>query len=90
MLLPIVSFLACFTSVISLFPQMYKTYKSKSARDISMAMLLVFCACSTCWIIYGVLESAKTVWITNAMMLICSVMLVVMKISYDKGTKKHA
>jgi len=83
MLIFIVSVLACFTSTISLIPQVYKTYRTKSVDDLSSVMLWNFCLCSLLWIIYGLLTDSKTVWVTNVIMLVFSVILVYFKIRYD-------
>jgi len=78
----IISFLACATSTVSLIPQVYKTYKSKSVDDLSTIMLWNFCLCSLLWIVYGLATDSITVWVTNVIMLIFSVMLVYFKIKY--------
>ena len=87
MLISIVSILACLTSTVSLLPQVYKTYKTKSVDDLSSLMLWNFCACSLLWIVYGLLTDSATVWVTNIIMLIFSIILVYFKIRY--GTKNE-
>jgi MtN3 and saliva related transmembrane protein len=37
----------------SLFPQIYKTYKTKSTKDISLAWTLILMSGLVCWMIYG-------------------------------------
>lgn len=74
--------LACLTSTISLIPQIYKTYQTKSVEDLSSVMLWNFCICSLLWIVYGFTTDSATVWITNIIMLVCSIILVVFKLKY--------
>ena len=82
MLIAIIGFLAGLTSTISLVPQIYKTYLSKTTRDLSGIMLINFIICSILWIIYGVLTDTASVYLTNIIMLICSVILVYFKQIY--------
>lgn len=78
----IIGTLACLTSTISLVPQIYKSYKTKSVEDLSSIMLWNFCICSILWIVYGFTTESATVWITNVIMLVCSIILVVFKVRY--------
>lgn len=82
MMVSIFGFIASFTSVISLLPQIHKSYVTKSCNDISFLMLLNFFISSLSWIIYGALIEAQTVWMTNIILLLCSIILLHMKIKY--------
>ncbi|HIN87288.1 MAG TPA: PQ-loop repeat-containing protein, partial [Nitrospinaceae bacterium] len=42
-------YLAGFLTTISLVPQVIKMWKTKSADDFSLAMLLIWCAGISCW-----------------------------------------
>ena len=84
MLISIIGFLAGLTSTISLLPQIYKTYKSKTTRDLSMIMLINFAICSILWIIYGHLTDTMSVAVTNVIMLICSIILIYFKWHYKE------
>jgi MtN3 and saliva related transmembrane protein len=85
----IFSFLATFTSVVSLLPQIYKTYTTKSCDDISLFMLVNFSICSFSWVMYGVLTDSTTVWVANILMLLCEIIMIYMKLKYSKNTKYH-
>jgi MtN3 and saliva related transmembrane protein len=74
--------LATFTSTISLVPQIYKTYKTKSASDLSTWMLINFVICSISWVVYGYLINSKTVLFTNILMSIFSFILAYFKWRY--------
>ena len=55
--------IALITSIIGLFPQVYKSYKTKSTKDVSMFMLINYLVCSVAWIIHGTeIGSAYVVW----------------------------
>jgi MtN3 and saliva related transmembrane protein len=77
-------FIARFFSMIAFIPQVYKTYKMKSAKNISV-QTFVICAIGTIvWSIYGFLLGKTAVYITNIVMLIIFSIQVVQKVMYDK------
>ncbi|NGX34750.1 MAG: Sugar transporter SemiSWEET [Candidatus Anoxychlamydiales bacterium] len=84
MFLLIIGSIASLTSTISLIPQIFQTYKSKSVADLSLLMLINFFVCSICWVIYGITLKATSVWITNIIMLIFSALLIILKIKYRR------
>ena len=79
----IVGFIASFTSIISLLPQIHKTYTSKSCQDVSLLMLVNFFISSLSWVVYGILTETQSVWITNIIMLLFSLIILYMKIRYS-------
>ena len=83
MLINIVGFLAAFTSTVSLVPQIYRTYKLKSANDLSYLMLLNFLLTSLLWTSYGFMISSFAVWGANVIMIIFSVIMLLLKHCYD-------
>lgn len=56
---------ALITSLIGLLPQVYKTYITKSASDVSMLMLINFLICSIAWIGYGFITESSFVVYSN-------------------------
>lgn len=84
MLIEITGFIASFTSIISLLPQILKTYRTKSVEDLSMLMLLNFLVCSVSWTVYGILTDALWVWTTNSIMTVFSGILLGLKVRYAK------
>ena len=46
-------FLAALLTTIAFLPQLYKTWKTKSAEDVSLITLILFIIGLICWIIYG-------------------------------------
>ena len=53
MLSIIVATLAPIISCIQLFPQLYKTYKTKSVGDLSFYSLLLIVATNILWLLHG-------------------------------------
>lgn len=75
--------IAFITSFIGLAPQIYKTFQIKSAKDLSMLMLLNYLICSIAWIIYGGFTGAGFVISSNIAGSILSIISIVQKIYYD-------
>lgn len=75
--------IALITSFIGLVPQIYKTFKTKSARDISFLMLYNYLICSFSWIIYGLYTDSGFVIYSNVVGLITSIISIIQKRYYD-------
>lgn len=72
------------TTVIGLLPQVYKTYHTKSTKDLSAMMLANYLLSSALWIGYGICVSDKTVIIANIVCGITSIISIIQKIYYDR------
>lgn len=57
-------------TTVSFVPQVVKTLRSKSTRDISLSMWLLFTTGVACWIVYGIAIGSASVTITNVITLI--------------------
>lgn len=79
----IFGFIALITSFIGLAPQIYKTFKTKSARDISFLMLYNYLICSVSWIIYGYQTNSEFVIYSNIVGSITSIISIMQKKHYD-------
>jgi MtN3 and saliva related transmembrane protein len=63
-------------STLSLMPQVVRTWRTRSAADISAAWLVVALIAATAWAAYGVLiESQAVIWANVATFLQCSSIL---------------
>ena len=78
--------LAFITSVIGLFPQIYKALITRSTNDVSMAMLINFFICSAAWIIYGAYSASLYVEASNILGLLSCILLIILKRWFDKKT----
>ncbi|MEI6187158.1 MAG: SemiSWEET family transporter [Alphaproteobacteria bacterium] len=75
--------IATITSFVGFIPQIYKTYKTKSAHDISKVMLYNFLGCSISWIVYGLYTGADFVIYSNVVGLITILISIFQKRYYD-------
>ena len=77
-----IGFFAAFCTTISFLPQAIKVYKSKSTKDISLYMFLIFTIGTFCWLIYGVVISSVPIMMANTITLILSFFILVYKIRF--------
>ena len=75
-------YIAGFLTTVSLVPQVIKTWKTKSANDFSLAMLLIWCAGISFWVTYGILINAKPIIFWNLGTLLLAGAILVMKIKF--------
>ena len=77
-----VGFFAAFCTTISFLPQVIKVYKTRSTKDISLYMFLIFTIGTFCWLIYGIIESSLPIIIANTITLILSAIILLYKIKF--------
>ena len=77
-----IGYLAATLSTASFLPQVWKTWKSRSARDLSLTMLLAFSFGVFLWMIYGLAIGATPVVVANAITLVLALALVTMKLTF--------
>ena len=83
----IFGFAAATLSTIAFLPQVIKTWKTRSAKDVSYALLLTFSTGCFCWVIYGYQVDAKPVMIANTFTLALNLAILAMKFTYENGSK---
>lgn len=67
-------------TTVSFFPQVYKTFKTKSAKDLSLFMFGLFTLGIIFWLIYGILINSRPVIISNSVTLVSSALILFFKI----------
>ncbi len=68
---------------LTFLPQVIKTWKEKSAKDISMGMFLIAATNEVMWIVYGVLLKNWVIISTNAVVLCMSLIMIFFKLKYS-------
>ena len=79
-------FAAATLSTIAFLLQVVKTWKTRSAKDVSYALLLTFSTGCLCWVIYGYQVEAKPVMIANAFTLALNLTILAMKIVFENNS----
>jgi MtN3 and saliva related transmembrane protein len=81
---------ATLLAVLSLVPQVVRTWRTRSAVDLSASWLLIAVASMVLWIAYGTLLSAWAIVVANATTLFLALLLLVMKIRFGQGSRSWA
>jgi MtN3 and saliva related transmembrane protein len=64
-----IGMIAGMLTTIAFLPQTIKIWRSKSAKDVSLAMFVCFCVGVVLWVIYGFMLGAFLVILTNVVTL---------------------
>ena len=78
-------FSAALLTTIAFIPQLYKTWQTKSAEDVSLIMLILFIAGLICWIIYGLKIHSIPILVANIITFIFNFSILILKITYRKS-----
>jgi len=73
---------AGFLTTAAFVPQVWKIYKTKSAKDVSLPAFLAFAVGVALWFAYGILKKEPPISIWNGITLALAIAIVVMKIRY--------
>lgn len=73
---------AGFLTTIAFLPQVIKTWKTRSAKDISLHMFLIFCIGVSLWLIYGIIIDDLPIIVSNILTLLLASSILFFKIRY--------
>ena len=76
--------IALVTSMVGLLPQVYKSWRTRSAKDLSVLMLVNYFVCSIAWIAYGAYTDTIFVLLSNVLGVLSCLILMVQKYYYDR------
>ena len=82
----IIGYVATAVTTISLLPQVAKTWKTKSAKDISYGMCFLGILGGIFWTTYGILFSSLQIIIANTFVFICFSIILVLKLKLSNET----
>lgn len=69
-------------STLTFLPQVVKTWKTKSAKDISIYMFVFATISVIMWLIYGLLIKNGSIIYTNGVILVLSIIMLWFKFKY--------
>ena len=78
-------FSAALLTTIAFLPQLYKTWKTKSAEDVSLITLILFLTGLICWIVYGLKINSIPILVANVITFIFNFSILILKITYSKA-----
>jgi len=71
-------------SAITFLPQVIKTWKTKSAGDISLLMFAFATISVIMWLIYGIKKNDIPIIYTNSLVLLCSLTMLYFKFRFKE------
>jgi MtN3 and saliva related transmembrane protein len=69
-------------TTIAFIPQVIKIWKTRSARDISIIMFLLFSTGVLLWLLYGIALGAAPVIIANGITLVLALAVLILKFRF--------
>lgn len=67
---------------LTFLPQVIKTWREKSAKDVSLLMFIIAAVNEVMWIAYGALLDNWVIILTNAIVLAMSLTMIYLKFRY--------
>jgi MtN3 and saliva related transmembrane protein len=78
----ILGYSAGVVTTLTFLPQVLKTWKEKSAHDVSLWMFIIAATNEVMWIGYGILKNDWVIISTNAIVLLLSLTMISLKFRY--------
>ena len=69
---------------LTFLPQVVKTWKEKSAKDVSLMMFIIAAINEVMWIVYGALLNNWVIILTNSIVLAMSLTMIYLKLRYNR------
>lgn len=87
MIWPVIGACAACLTMFSFIPQITKVMRTKSARDVSVVMLLQLTAGVTLWIVYGIYRRDPIIIVANSVTLASMIVLLWLYYRYAKHAR---
>lgn len=81
----IVGYTASAVTVFTFLPQVIKTWKERSAKNVSLMMFVIAIANEVLWIWYGVLVNDLIIILTNIVMMCMASVMIYLKLRYKNA-----
>lgn len=79
----IIGFIAAFCIAANMFPQIFKSFKTKKSEDISLIMILFVLLGSFLWFIYGIMILSWPIIFSDTLGTLTSIILLGIKLKYS-------
>jgi len=78
----LIGLLAGTLTTIAFIPQLQQTWRTRSAQDVSLGMLLTFVTGVFLWLIYGLMLGALPIILANLVTLVLTLAILILKLRY--------
>jgi len=77
-----IGIMAGICTTVSLVPQVIKTLKTKSAKDVSLLMFVIFSMGVLLWLVYGFIINSISMIVANCVTFVLAAIILVAKVKY--------
>ena len=81
-LIDVLGFTAGILTTAAFLPQVWKTWRSKSAKDLSRGMYAILCLGFAMWCVYGLLIGSAPIVLANGLVLVLGSAVLWMKLRW--------
>jgi len=76
-------------TTLAFVPQVIRVWRTRSARDLSLASFAIFTVGVALWLAYGIAIGALPVIVANAVTLVLAGAILVMKLVFDRAKRRR-
>jgi len=80
----VLGYAAGILTLFNMLPQIIKTYRSKSVRDVSFLMIVTYALSMLLWVAYAYFISSMPIIITNGIAFVMSFVQLILMIKYSR------
>jgi MtN3 and saliva related transmembrane protein len=82
-----IGYVAAFCTTIAFLPQFIQVWKTRSVKDISLLMYVVFCSGLILWVVYGVMNKALPIILANTFTFVLAFGILLFKVQQQTITR---
>jgi MtN3 and saliva related transmembrane protein len=87
-MIDLLGLLAGALTTIAFVPQLLKLHATKSGKDVSARMFLIFSTGVMLWLVYGILIRSAPIIIANSLTLLMSLVILALKLRYNRSQQR--
>jgi MtN3 and saliva related transmembrane protein len=71
---------AAVLTTIAFVPQVVKSWRTRSTRDVSLVMFMIFATGLALWLVYGIMIESRPIIVANVITLVLASTMIVLKL----------
>ena len=76
----IIGIIAGILTLVGYLPQTLKTIVTRKTKDLSLPTFIIIGSSASLWVVYGLDNDMPSIWFTNSIVALCSIIITVIKI----------
>ena len=81
-LVTLIGLAAAIVTTAANVPQVWKAWRTRDAKDLSLKMTLLLTAGLGLWVIYGILQTDIVIIVANAVAMVLAISLTILKLKF--------